>query len=281
MEALAKLSKDLKESAKLIGHNEARYLVDLYYEIQDFRIQMASQVRSAGKGEPCAVLNWCFDNTKILENNIKRSLDLFSSEYAVGLWLKSNCGIGPVISAGFLTHLDVRDRPTAGHFWRFAGLDPSVKWEKKTKRPWNAKLKCLCWKAGESFVIQQGRDSCFYGHLFRARKDMEVEKNESGDHAELAAKQVEEKRYSKGTEAIKWIQSGVLPPAHIHARARRYTIKIFLSHLHHVMHVDYYGKEPVKPYVFEKSEGDHRHFIEIPNFPSDLGGKSLAEMFKQ
>lgn len=53
-------------------------------------------------------------------------------------------GIGPVISAGLLAHIDIHRAVTVGHIWRFAGLDPSVKWLKKTKRPWNAGLKVLC-----------------------------------------------------------------------------------------------------------------------------------------
>ena len=280
MEALAKLSRDLKGAAKLLGQREARYLVDLYYEIQDFRIQMAAQVRSAEEGEPNQMLEWCFSNTRTLENNIKRALDVFGDEYRVSLWMKSICGIGPVISAGFLSHLDVRNRPTAGHFWRFAGLDPSVTWEKKTKRPWNAKLKTLCWKLGESFIKNKFRDQDYYGKLYEQRKQVEVERNESGANKELAARHVEEKRYTKKTEAWKHISDGQLPPAQLHARARRYMVKIFLSHLHHVMYEDYFGKQPPVPFAFtEKCEGDHRHFIAIPNYPYEEGGKSLRELF--
>jgi hypothetical protein len=37
-------------------------------------------------------------------------------------------GIGPVIAAGLLANIDITKAPTAGHIWRFAGLDPSSKW---------------------------------------------------------------------------------------------------------------------------------------------------------
>ena len=37
-------------------------------------------------------------------------------------------GIGPVIAAGLLANIDIKQAPTVGHIWRFAGLDPTNKW---------------------------------------------------------------------------------------------------------------------------------------------------------
>ena len=54
----------------------------------------------------------------------------------------------------------------------------------------------------------------------------------------------------------------LLPPARIHARARRYAVKLFVSHLHHVMYHEHFGKEPPKPYIFTRPE--HTHFIQPP-----------------
>ena len=46
LELLQKLSKDVKQTATNLTKNEARYLVDLYYQIQNFRIAVAGQVRN-------------------------------------------------------------------------------------------------------------------------------------------------------------------------------------------------------------------------------------------
>jgi hypothetical protein len=54
---------------------------------------------------------------------------------------------------------------TAGSWWKFAGLDPTTKWKKKTKRPWNARLKVLVWKTTGSFVRTQYNENDFYGKL--------------------------------------------------------------------------------------------------------------------
>jgi hypothetical protein len=61
--------------------------------------------------------------------------------------------------------------------------------------------------------------------------------------------------------------SGVkmLPPAHIHSRARRIAIKMFLSHYWEVAYEIHYGKRPPVPYVIEHM--GHVHQIPPPNWP--------------
>lgn len=282
IEPLARLDRDLRQAARLMGRREVRYLTDTYYQLQEFRKATANQVRSADAGEGKSVLHWAFDNMRRLEDDIKKALGEFSDEYRIGKWLQSICGIGPVISAGLLAHLDIRLANTCGHFWRFAGLDPTQKWEKKQKRPWNADLKSLCaFKAGECFVKFQNNKNDFYGRIFRVRKDAEIERNGRGAFAEQAKAVLESRNIGKTTDAYKWYSQGMLPPAHLHARARRYAVKMFLSHVHHAMYVDYHDAPPPVPYAFEHSDGDHRHFVDLPNWPFEGGGKSLGELFSK
>jgi hypothetical protein len=279
VEPLAKLDADLKQAARLIGRQQARYLTDSYYAIQEFRKASANQSRQAGEGEPFRILDWVFENTRRLEENIKRALGEFSANYRVGAWMMAITGIGPVISAGMLAHLDIRKARTAGHFWRFAGLDPTVTWGKGEKRPWNADLKTLCFKMGDCFIKFQNHDDDYYGAIFVARKEQESRNNEAGQYRGQAESVLSSKRIGKDTEAYKAYSVGKLPPAHVNARARRYAEKMFLSHLHHVMHLDYYGEPPPVPYSFEHCPGDHRHFVPLPlPFPGDFEGKRLTEM---
>lgn len=313
-ESITRLDRDMRSASRLLGQREARYLVDCYYAIQDFRIQAAGQVRaSAESEEPNRVLEWLFDSMRRLEGDVQKSLGEFSDRYLIGQWLQSLVGIGPVISAGLLAHLDVRGCKTAGHFWSFAGLDPTKKWEKKTKRPWNAKLKVLLWKAGESFIKFQGHEDDYYGKMFVERKASEWAQNLSGKNAEAAARALSEKNYGADTIARAWYEGNVkvswaeqavadgdgfpatlpaksrpkspevamLPPAHVHARARRWVEKVFLSHVHHAMYHNYYGEDPERPYVFEKCPGDHRHFIPLPNWPfKGQDAARLTELLK-
>jgi hypothetical protein len=157
LEAVSKLSKDLKQASILLTRNEARYLVDSYYSMQEDRKRSGNQVRALDKsGEPHGTLSWFFDQSNTLESQIKGALQLWAENQIEGKWLMSITGIGPVISAGLLAHIDIEQAPTVGHIWRFGGYDPTVKWEKGKKRPWNASLKTLCVKPDCRITTRRG-----------------------------------------------------------------------------------------------------------------------------
>ena len=251
MESIVALGRDLRKAAATLSDAEARFLVDAYYQMQEQRIRADNQIRSmtqADTGEPHQVLDWFAIQSESLENQVKGALDSYSKAHPVGPWLRGIKGIGPVIAAGLLAHIDINRAPTAGHIWRYAGLDPTSRWEKGQKRPWNASLKVVCWKAGESFVKVSGRDDAVYGHLYLQRKQQEVERNDAGQFAERAAEALKAKKYGKDTEAYKAYATGKLPPAHLHARAKRYAVKHFLADLHAEMHRRLLGREPPLPY---------------------------------
>lgn len=261
MEPIARLSKDIKAAAVSMTDDEARYLVDYYYIAQEDRKRSCNQVRALDStDEPNAVLGWLAEQSTTLENQIKRALDAYTQAHLMGSWMREIVGLGPVISAGFLAHLDIKRAPTVGHFWRFAGLDPTQSWEKGQRRPWNAKLKTLCWKAGQSFMKFSGRDDCYYGRIYRERKAYEIERNDRGDNAETAA--VILLKVGKATEAYKHLTDGHLPPGQIDARARRYAVKLFMSHLHGEWYRREFGTEPPLPYPI--AHLGHAHMIAAP-----------------
>lgn len=263
LEPIAKLTKDLKEASKILSRMEARYLVDTYYQIQEYRKATANQIRSMQEaGEPCEVLTWLLENVRTLENQIKRALDAYTQSDEVGRWMQSIVGIGPVIAAGLLAHIDIEKAPTVGHIWSFAGLSPDAKWEKGKLRPWNAKLKTLCWKIGQSFVKVSNNPKDIYGKIYISRKEYELQNNEAGMYADQAKKKLETTNIGKNTEAYKWYSQGKLPPAHIQQRAERYAVKIFLSHLHELWYENHYGEKPPKPFAIAIL--GHGHKIERP-----------------
>lgn len=263
LEPIMKLSKDLKKASKNLTDLEARYLVDTYYQVQEFRKATSNQIRSMQESEePTEVINWLLDNLESLENQIKRALDTYTKSHPVGEWLQSITGIGPVIAAGLLAHIDIKKAPTAGHIWSFAGLNPNAKWEKGQLRPWNARLKTLCWKIGQSFVKVSNNPNDVYGKIYKERKEYEVMKNEAGDYKEQAEIILKSKNIGKTTDAYKAYIQGKLPPAHIQQRAERYAVKIFLSHLHEFWYEQHYGEKPPKPFAIEIL--GHAHQIPRP-----------------
>jgi len=255
-EHVERLTKDLRRAAKGDGphrpmsEKEVRYLVDSYYIIQEDRKRSANQVNSMMM-EPHACLKWFADQTEVLEKQIKAALQNYAEGREICRRMMKNYGIGPVIAAGLVAHIDIKNCPTAGKMWAFAGLAPPdvKKWEKGQKRPWNARLKTLCWKMGQSFMKFSGQEECYYGKVYRARKDYEVARNESGGNAARAAELLP--KFSKSTEAHKHLSGGKLPPAQIDARARRYAVKLFLSHLQEVWWRLETGTEPPAPYVIK------------------------------
>ena len=260
--SVEKLSKDLRVASATLSDDEARFLVDAYYTMQADRIRANNQVRQMDE-EPHEVLGWLADQSTLLEKSVHAALDVYSAAHPIGKRIRTVLGVGPVISAGLLAHIDIERAATAGAIWRFAGLDPTLDWKKGQKRPFNASLKTLCWKLGESFVKVSGNEDAVYGILYKERKDQELLKNEAGDFADQAKAKLEKFNIGKTTDAYKAYSVGKLPPAHIHARAKRYAVKIFLSHLHEVWYEHHHRKAPPAPYVM--AHAGHVHKLE-PTF---------------
>lgn len=249
-EAVQKLSRDLRAAAKLMGVREARYFVNAYYDLQDYRIASANQQRQLNEShEPSEFMEWFNSNLALLETQIRAMLDKWSAAQPLGTWARDVTGIGPVIAAGLLAHIDITKAPTVGHIWRFAGLDPTSKWNKGEKRPWNASLKRLCWLMGESFVKVSGNAKDIYGKLYLERKAYESKRNEAGELAEFAKERLAQDRSKKLEAGLRAIfESGKLPQIALHERAKRWAVKQFLSDYHAEAYRQHYGTEPPKPY---------------------------------
>ena len=261
IDELDQITDQVRQRASHMGAKEVRFLVDTYYQIQERRKSSANQERSLiEEGEPVALIDYFKGLDQYSEKKIRQMLQAYAEGKPEAAWAMSIRGIGPVISAGLAAHIDITQAPTVGHIWRFAGLDPTLVWDKGQRRPWNARLKTLCWKIGESFVKVKNHDEDIYGKLYDLRKRLEEERNEMGLFAEQAEAKV--KVVGKSTEAYKAYSKGKLPPGHIHARAKRYATKLFLAHYHHVAYEIHYGEKPPKPYVVEHL--GHAHYMSPP-----------------
>ena len=304
------VNDDVKEAVENLTLDSIRFMVSMYYRYQKSRIAFNQQKNALSDAEKSNLCVTSFSNlTMSCERFIQTVMAHFCEVHPVTKWCISNRGVGPVLAAGLLAHIRIKDEkdniiaPTVGHIWSFAGWDPTRKWissaEAQTaikrqgfnpsstklidnesiekivedlggdrrmlfgldlsediktkdfyntvvKRPHNAEFKKLCFKLGESFMHVSGHEDRNYGTIYKERKAYESAKNENKDYAEQA--EAGAKRVGAGTEAIKWYKKGMLPPGHIHARAKRYAVKIFLAHLHEVMYRYYTGEAPPKPY---------------------------------
>lgn len=262
-----RLNADLKAAASTMSSPEARFLVDYYYQSQEQRKRAANQRRAHEQSqEPNLVLDWMAGCTRRLESAVKLALKHYTEGQFVGQWMISLYGVGPVLAAGFLAHLDVTKAKGAGAFWRFAGLDPTQKWEKNTKRPWNAALKVLAWKFADVQFRFKNRSESYYGPILDKRWERLKEQNVQGKFQEAAAAALAEKKIGKDTEAYQAYIRGVLPPAHVLARAKRWVAKLFLSHLFDLMYAHQYKKMPPDPYAFSILGHHTDHKMYPPKF---------------
>jgi Transposase IS116/IS110/IS902 family. len=265
---IEKLDADLRKAGQSLSRQQARYVVSFYYQLQDLRKMCFNQVLNAQKqGESFSVLEWFGQQAERLEDRVRGLLAAFANGHKVGVWSQTIIGIGPVIAAGLVAHIDIEKAHTASAIWRFAGLDPTVRWARGQKRPWNADLKTLCWKIGQSFLKTYQNEHSYYGPIFRERWTLEKQRNLEGAFAEQAARQLTEKQYGKTTEAYATLKEGRLPDAQILLRALRRTTKLFLSHWHAVAYEIRYGTAPPRPWILQ--HGGHVHMVPIPNWPME------------
>lgn len=212
---VVRMSRDIRAAASTLSKGEARYLVDAYYIMQDARIRAAHQRRALEEaGEPNAVMEWLGDQNQVLEDQIKAALDKFTMADPVGQWMRSIRGIGPVIAAGFLAHVDVTERDdngdlictTAGSLWSLCGVAPGkdrrIRGQKLT---FNPDLKRLTFHVGECFKrCSPAHDDAYYRHVYDRRKEYETNLNRAGAYADQAAAALEGRTYDKTTDAYKW-----------------------------------------------------------------------------
>ena len=253
-----KLTKDLRKTAQNMTRNQARTLVGTYYMLQKRRMRAALQIGQMEKREESHdVLDYFKGASLRHEKECAAAIACWAETDPMCQWATEHHGVGPIIAAALSAYIDIDMAPTAGHIWRFAGLDPTCKWEKGQKRPHCASLKVACWKLGESFVKVSGNPEAAYAQVYLQRKAYEQQKNEAGDYAEQA--EAGAKRVGKKTAAHGHYITGKLPPGHIHARAKRYAVKLFLSHWHAEAYRQRFGKEPPLPYPI--AHLNHAHAV--------------------
>ena len=207
---------------------------------------------------PTALLDHFHTQLSTLERQVTSALDVWTDSDPAVVWAKSQVGIGPILAAGVCAHIDIERAKTAGAIWRFFGLDPTLKWGKGEKRPYNADAKVLAWKIGDSFVKVSGRDNAFYGVSTGTANATQLDRDESGGNAETAVRTLEERNIRDAASRAVY-ETGHLPAGRLDLRRGcRYATKLFLAHLHEVMYREHYGEEPPLPYPIAHL-GDAHH----------------------
>lgn len=326
---IEKLNRDLRQAARDLTPWEVTYLINRYYYIQERRIISSSKIRAAKTlGEPSAILEFNLSQDEQIERQIQTAMGLYAESHVPGQWMLSLYGVGPVLSAGFISYIDITRAKTVSHIWNYAGLNSKQRWlrrdeahtwiadkikeygevtvdilheasltfhrrfetlyrdattDRRTRAekpltqasmsaalarcPWNRDFKKLCWKFGDCVVKFHNRNlgDNLYGILYGQKKAWAVQHNLEGGFAELAAKTLASRNW-RDADVIATYKKGMLPPSQVDGWARRHVVTMFLSHLHHVMHEDFYKKPPPQPYILAH-DPRHTHYIPPPHWP--------------
>lgn len=128
-------------------------------------------------------------------------------------------------------------------------------------RPYNADLKVICWRIGDSFVKVHNRPGAYYGVVYKRRKIWETERNERRVYA-ATAKETLEVRNIRDPKTRKTYEDGRLPEGRIELRARRYAVKLLLSHFHEILWEHHYDTPCPLPYPIAYL--NHVDYLEPP-----------------
>lgn len=274
----AEFRKFLVKAAVDLPPEQASVVADVFMQLLKLRVSTGNQMAAIQRGsdfspgkEPHPVLIDLNEMIEAFELTSEAVLRNYVEREKIGMWLLSIKGISNRLSAKLLANLkiqlpdketsELRRVQTASAWWRFAGLDPTAdKLKKGEKSPFNRQLKTFCWQVADSFIKQR---TPVYRDWYDLWKAEETAKNERGELADQAAKQLEENNYGKKTEAFKAYSAGRLPDGHLHMRAMRKMEKLFLSHFHETWYRLEFGEVPPKPYAF--AHLGHAHYIAPPN----------------
>ena len=290
------IAKAIRSGGGGITEGEARFLVDMHENVQRQRIRCSNAVKQLGRDaetsgvdeEPHDALDYIRKQHEIIEKQIATLVGAVFEVHEMAWFFQQTPGIGPGLAMKLLAELDINRAPTAGHFWSFAGLNPAQSWGKGQKRPFNARLKKTLFLCSDQWIKMKANPDSHYSRWLFERRDIEWQKNLEGGNVDYCRKALDRKQYGDSTDAKAWLEGKcspglasdmlaegdtptaakcrvsegglpMIPPAQVVMRARRWTSKLFLAHLHHCWYEQAFGVEPPKPYVIE--HGGHAHTI--------------------
>jgi len=237
---------------------QVQTLVLVHSKINDLKEEIDTII-SSNKDFP--ILDSVNHSLDLAERSISRPMASYADQKIVGKWAINQMGIGPVFAAGLLSHIDVQKSRTVGDLWRYAGLDPS---DKTSKTNINSDLKSLCWKIGTNFAKYSSKSDCFYGHLYLQDRTRRLDNNENGLYSAKASSILQnlDSRYESDRHIL---SQGKLSVNQIEAQARRFAVKIFLSHYYAVAYHEIFDSPADRPTTI--SINGTKQEIQIPDYP--------------
>jgi len=236
-----------------------RNLVDIFYDFQGQRIQTQLRIGAAKREHSLDEdqlsiygITTIFENAQTFEKDIEKLIKEQLKNHAIyNQYLIKITGLGPMLAAALIAYTDdIKEFYSPSSLWQYCGyggntfcpyckkptfINKKYKSGKVAKmlQPfetcpmcdnktefiiqkrtagyasnWNPKYRSLVWKVGKSFVMQQSKRSGYrriYDHFKKAEK-------------------------RKHPKIVKKDNRQFYTPGHLHDRAMRKTVKVFLVH---------------------------------------------------
>jgi len=232
---------------------ELKIKTETYYSLQKQRIQTQLRIKAYVKDgrlttEQAEALHFWMDEvlSKVEQKTKKEIEGLLKGIPVWEEFFKKVKGIGPCLAGSLIAGIvDIGRFRYISSLWKYCGMHVvngrAPRRERGKKINWDPFLRMTCFKIGDSF-IKQKPERCFYRALYDSKKLYYKEKYP--EKVPLKTK--------KGKTVYMYTDG------HIHNMARRYAVKIFLSHLW-VRWRELDGLPITKPWVIE--HGGHQDYI--------------------
>lgn len=270
------LFNDTDVTLQHYNQRSMRDIVSAYYRMQSERSILSAHSDKLQESEyNHDVLNRVSDVFVSIEDSLYPLFETFSLQYKVGQWALLHSGITPVFVAGLISNIDISKAYNVSSVYRYCGIDPSLTYVKGSKVLWNADLKSLVWKIGQSISKCTTSKNSFYVDLYHQNRTSCQQINLSGGYSHKA-KDILTNRNIKNTAIRRKLESGFLPDVYIDAQARKFVVKIFLAHFHTVWYEDYHSVLNLNPTAaprFRSSEHSDIYYIDVPNYVRAIDSK--------
>lgn len=239
-----------------------RELISAYYDMENISEKYKNRSKTISKlDSPNDLLKLYREQIRNNKYSLAYIFKNYANNFISGKWTLSQYGIKPVHAATLLAYVDVTKSPTVNSLWRYSGLDPNY----NKNNNWNNELKFMSNKLGEIFQSLQDNTQSIYGQLYSVDLERRISKNDLKEYAEKAEQILQSKHVDKNSTEYECLTEGYLSINHIEAQAKRFAVKIFLSHYHAIAYQENYGVKPVRSDNLQTPNGSTR--IDIPNNP--------------
>lgn len=196
---------------------EVKGLVKRYLDLQEY-------IKSAINDTPTNNIE--ITRAKKQKSEIEQILSMHAQKDKVTDWASSIPGIGVVLGCGIVAYIE--GIKTVNEMYTLAGFVPRNRYK---DGEYSVDFKRIGCKIGECFVGTADNEHDIYGHIYKYRRNYEMEKNDRYEYSAQAENVLAKNGRNPAAKNYKWHIQGKLSPSHIRMRARRYAVKIFLQHL--------------------------------------------------